>query len=97
MTVYNLRIEEYHTYFVGSAEWGFSVWAHNADYGTPGSMFNPMVRPKTHLTRSRRSRTPRDQGQLISSFEKSEQIADNFLDDLSGLSLEQIRKLLGGG
>ncbi|MGO8751258.1 MAG: polymorphic toxin-type HINT domain-containing protein [Thermoguttaceae bacterium] len=31
-TVYNMRIAEYHTYFVGSAEWGFSVWAHNANY-----------------------------------------------------------------
>ena len=30
-TVYNFRVAEYHTYFVGSAEWGFSVWAHNAD------------------------------------------------------------------
>jgi hypothetical protein len=30
-TVYNLRVAEYHTYFVGSREWGFSVWAHNAD------------------------------------------------------------------
>jgi filamentous hemagglutinin len=29
-TVYNLRVAEYHTYFVGSLEWGFSVWAHNA-------------------------------------------------------------------
>ncbi|HEY2787642.1 MAG TPA: polymorphic toxin-type HINT domain-containing protein [Fimbriiglobus sp.] len=28
--VYNLRIAEYHTYFVGADEWGFSVWAHNA-------------------------------------------------------------------
>jgi len=28
--VYNLRIAEYHTYFVGSPEWEFSVWAHNA-------------------------------------------------------------------
>ena len=28
--VYNMRIEEYHTYFVGSAKWGFSVWVHNA-------------------------------------------------------------------
>ena len=28
--VYNLRVEGYHTYFVGSPEWGFSVWAHNA-------------------------------------------------------------------
>src|SRR5205807_7243301 len=28
--VYNLRIADYHTYFVGSREWEFSVWAHNA-------------------------------------------------------------------
>jgi hypothetical protein len=31
-TVYNLRVAEHHTYFVGSGEWGFSVWAHNANY-----------------------------------------------------------------
>jgi Pretoxin HINT domain len=30
-TVYNLRVEDFHTYFVGCQEWGFSVWAHNAD------------------------------------------------------------------
>lgn len=29
-TVYNCRVADYHTYFVGSAEWRFSVWAHNA-------------------------------------------------------------------
>jgi YD repeat-containing protein len=28
--VYNLEVEDDHTYFVGSAEWGFAVWAHNA-------------------------------------------------------------------
>ena len=28
--VYNFRVAEYHTYFVGSKEWGFEVWAHNA-------------------------------------------------------------------
>lgn len=28
--VYNLRVSEFSTYFVGSEEWGFSVWAHNA-------------------------------------------------------------------
>ncbi|MBL8794587.1 MAG: hypothetical protein JNM56_11830 [Planctomycetia bacterium] len=27
--VYNLRVAEHHTYFVGGEEWGFSVWAHN--------------------------------------------------------------------
>jgi hypothetical protein len=33
-TVYNLRVADYHTYFVGGEDWGFSVWAHNADYAT---------------------------------------------------------------
>src|SRR5262249_43824821 len=28
-TVYNFRIADHHTYFVGCHEWGFSVWAHN--------------------------------------------------------------------
>jgi len=31
-TVYNLEIEDDHTYFVGCDEWGISVWAHNS-YG----------------------------------------------------------------
>ena len=28
-TVYNCRVAEYHTYFVGDATWPFSIWAHN--------------------------------------------------------------------
>jgi hypothetical protein len=36
-TVFNWRIADNHTYFVGTQEWGFSVWAHNSynpqDYG----------------------------------------------------------------
>ena len=36
VTVYNMRIEEYHTYFVGDAAWGFSVWAHNANCAPGG-------------------------------------------------------------
>ncbi|QEL14866.1 fibro-slime domain-containing protein [Limnoglobus roseus] len=28
--LYNFRVADYHTYFVGCEEWGFSVWAHNA-------------------------------------------------------------------
>jgi len=28
-TVYNMRVADHHTYFVGSKEWGFAVWAHN--------------------------------------------------------------------
>jgi hypothetical protein len=30
-TVYNVRVADFHTYFVGSEEWGFALWAHN-DY-----------------------------------------------------------------
>jgi hypothetical protein len=29
-TVYNLRVADYHTYFVGQAHWPFAVWAHNS-------------------------------------------------------------------
>ena len=29
-TVYNFRVADHHTYFVGCEEWGWSLWAHNA-------------------------------------------------------------------
>ena len=29
--VYNWEIEDYHTYFVASEEWGLAFWAHNLD------------------------------------------------------------------
>jgi hypothetical protein len=35
VTVYNLRVADFHTYFVGSEDWGFSAWAHNM-YGPFG-------------------------------------------------------------
>ena len=28
-TVYNFRVADHHTYFVGSPDWGFDVWVHN--------------------------------------------------------------------
>ncbi len=28
-SVYNLRVAENHTYFVGSKSWGFDIWVHN--------------------------------------------------------------------
>ena len=35
--VYNLRVADYHTYFIGKEHWGFSVWAHNQyNYGLSG-------------------------------------------------------------
>ena len=35
-TVYNLRVADFHTYFVGSGAWGFGVWAHNRYTGFDG-------------------------------------------------------------
>ena len=31
VTVYNFRVKEYHTYFVGRDDWGFAVWVHNTN------------------------------------------------------------------
>jgi hypothetical protein len=33
--VFNLRVADFHTYFVGDSSRGFSVWAHNADCANP--------------------------------------------------------------
>lgn len=29
LAVYNLRVADHHTYFIGSKTWGFAVWTHN--------------------------------------------------------------------
>ncbi|VTR96996.1 polymorphic toxin-type HINT domain-containing protein [Tuwongella immobilis] len=56
-TVYNLRVSNFHTYFVGCADWGFSVWAHNARYlrltpeeadAKPGMNFKVIDGANTH-------------------------------------------------
>jgi YD repeat-containing protein len=30
-TVYNFRVADHHTYFVGGTEWGWDIWVHNAE------------------------------------------------------------------
>jgi intein/homing endonuclease len=30
--LYNLRVADYHTYFVGDSAWAFALWAHNTTY-----------------------------------------------------------------
>ena len=34
--VYNLRVADFHTYFVTDWDWGFSVWSHNTSCGPEG-------------------------------------------------------------
>ncbi len=50
--VYNLRVADHHTYFVGSASWGFAVWTHNL-YGTgfyANRPFHFLIRDNTSST-----------------------------------------------
>lgn len=41
--VYNIEVEDDHTYFVGYGEWGFSVWVHNYSI-TPAINGRPVTR-----------------------------------------------------
>ena len=40
--VYNFRVADHHTYFVGCPEWGFDVWTHNYNI-TPRINGNPVT------------------------------------------------------
>jgi hypothetical protein len=40
-TVYNLRVSDHHTYFVGSDAWRFSLWVHNTKIPGAPSPFPP--------------------------------------------------------
>ncbi len=51
--VYNVRVAEYHTYFLGGDDWAFSVWAHNANYTVvprPGMPSREVKGPKGNVT-----------------------------------------------
>lgn len=50
--IYNLRVADHHTYFVGSESWGFAVWAHNI-YGSgfyADHPFHFLIRDNTSST-----------------------------------------------
>ncbi len=50
--VYNMRVADYHTYFVGSAKWGFAVWVHNSciDQFSVDRSFHLLIRDNTTST-----------------------------------------------
>jgi hypothetical protein len=50
--VYNLTVSDSHTYFVGSREWGFAVWVHNAGPGYLENLAKPLAEAleKTELS-----------------------------------------------
>jgi hypothetical protein len=47
--VYNLRVQDYHTYFVGGEDWGFAVWAHNAYDATSTQSIQKLLEGKGQL------------------------------------------------
>ena len=47
--VYNCRVEEHHTYFVGMRDWDFSVWAHNTYQPTVNADRSPVTRAQRWL------------------------------------------------
>jgi hypothetical protein len=53
--VYNLRVEEFHTYFVGDSRWSFAVWAHNTN--------NPLCVGAT----APRAKTPLQESQALTT------------------------------
>jgi hypothetical protein len=53
--VYNVTVEDYHTYFVGGRDWGFSVWVHNQ---TICQLRNELRTLEAELTAARQAANP---------------------------------------
>jgi hypothetical protein len=64
--VYNLRVAEYHTYFVSGDGWGFSVWAHNANPLTCGVAQSQQARENYNAIFGGPRRGTNEQGQVTS-------------------------------
>lgn len=56
-SVYNFRVSDWHTYFVGCAEWGFDVWGHN----TCGDLYH-------YVPMFTGSRVPRGDPNILTRF-----------------------------
>src|SRR5262249_39224432 len=56
-TGYNIRVADYHTYFVGAAHWQFAVWTHNTNSGptrAPGTLSGPVSFWRNFLSKVRK-------------------------------------------
>ena len=69
--------------------------AHDAEYGVPGSKFNPDGSPKDVFDQVAEIKAAQAEGKLIETTQKSEDIAEHWLDDLSRLTAEEIKRLFG--
>lgn len=61
ITVYNLRVADFHTYFVGGKLWKFDAWVHNASYAPKGAIGEALEQGairRTTLQRAGASKSP---------------------------------------
>jgi RHS repeat-associated protein len=58
-TVYNLRISDYHTYFVSGEDWGFSVWSHNTGGACDGPPSGNLTADTLRVLQERLDGTPK--------------------------------------
>ncbi len=87
-TVYNFRIAEWHTYFVGEISWGWALWAHNAQY-PPGTVAQEAeIQPNKHskgtgnyLTHDEAVAHVRNGGDVLA---KSKEVARQIARDATG-------------
>jgi hypothetical protein len=83
--VYNVRVADFHTYFVGCDEWGFSVWAHNSCYVAeevaPGVFKLKRVDTGAYVKGTMQDGSlirPQDVGDLVGSKAEIEALAKTF-------------------
>jgi hypothetical protein len=90
--VYNCRVAEYHTYFVGDEGWGFSLWAHNSylenQYDSVRDLASKAGRFRTLANRLRGSEAPSIAGKNVAVVE--------YFDPISN-SLRTVTRISRGG
>ena len=80
--VYNLRVADWHTYFVGSKAWGWSAWAHN-NYS--GISDNTKIKKGGDFTKSQKRKILEENRRKNGGVLRSDDPADEFY----GKDLEQ--------
>jgi RHS repeat-associated protein len=100
-TVYNLRVADYHTYFVGDTSWGFAVWAHNTytdpntgQLATPGR--NKQIAKEIELQLREMNFSPREARLLAKAGAIDEMVGQGLQNAINDGSLAAHQIATGG-
>ena len=92
-TVYNFRVADYHTYYVGCDEWGFSVWAHNARCVNPQAIAEVANVKGTVKDRAARIMRNKNESAAIEYLSKAKDLSGNLVGvEKAKLALEASKK-----